>query len=54
MRICSLGKIGTRTPYEGNEKFPGFTETFFAGPYALAASPARYAVERADWKGAAD
>ena len=31
----------------------GFTETFFAGPYALAASPARYAVERGDWNGAA-
>ena len=31
----------------------GFTETFIAGPYALAASPARYAVERGDWKAAA-
>jgi hypothetical protein len=31
----------------------GFTETFIAGPYALAASPARYAVERGDWKTAA-
>ncbi|MFL5237979.1 MAG: hypothetical protein ACJ8EL_10320, partial [Rhizomicrobium sp.] len=31
----------------------GFTETFIAGPYALAASPARYAMERADWKAAA-
>ena len=31
----------------------GFTETFIAGPYALAASPARYAVERSDWKAAA-
>ena len=26
----------------------------FAGPYALAVSPARYAVERGDWKGAAE
>ena len=26
----------------------------FVGPYALAASPARYAVERGDWKGAAE
>jgi tetratricopeptide (TPR) repeat protein len=26
----------------------------FPGPYALAASPARYAMERADWKGAAE
>jgi tetratricopeptide (TPR) repeat protein len=32
----------------------GFTETFIAGPYALAASPARYAVERGDWKAAAE
>ncbi len=31
----------------------GFTETFIPGPYALAASPARYAVERGDWKAAA-
>lgn len=28
-------------------------ETFLAAAYALAASPARYAVERGDWKGAA-
>ena len=32
----------------------GFTETFLVGPYALAVSPARYAVERGDWKAAAD
>jgi len=31
----------------------GFTETFLVGPYALAVSPARYAIERGDWKGAA-
>jgi len=31
----------------------GFTETFIAGPYALAASPARYAIERSDWEAAA-
>ena len=31
----------------------GFTETFLVGPYALAISPARYAIERADWKAAA-
>jgi hypothetical protein len=31
----------------------GFAESFIAGPYALAASPARYAVERGDWKTAA-
>jgi tetratricopeptide (TPR) repeat protein len=32
----------------------GFTETFLPGPYALAVSPARYAVERGDWKVAAE
>jgi len=26
----------------------GFTETFIAGPYALAASPARYAIEHGE------
>ncbi|MGZ3328027.1 MAG: hypothetical protein ACXU85_12800, partial [Xanthobacteraceae bacterium] len=31
----------------------GFTETFIAGPYALAVSPARYAIERGDWSTAA-
>src|SRR5260221_6349254 len=30
-----------------------FTETFIAGPYALAVSPARYAIERGDWNSAA-
>jgi tetratricopeptide (TPR) repeat protein len=30
----------------------GFSETFLGGPFALAASPARYAVERGDWKSA--
>jgi tetratricopeptide (TPR) repeat protein len=32
----------------------GFTESFLVGPYALAVSPARYAVERRDWKAAAE
>jgi hypothetical protein len=32
----------------------GFTETFLPGPYALAVSPARFAVERGDWKAAAE
>jgi tetratricopeptide (TPR) repeat protein len=32
----------------------GFTETFIAGPYALAVSPARYAVERGDWNAASE
>src|SRR5450631_4386670 len=35
-------------------KVSGFTETFLPGPYALAVSPARYAVERSDWKAAAE
>jgi hypothetical protein len=30
----------------------GFTETFIPAPFALAASAARYAVERGDWKAA--
>ncbi|MEA2928590.1 MAG: hypothetical protein QOG38_1018 [Hyphomicrobiales bacterium] len=32
----------------------GFTETFLPGPYALAVSPARYAIERGDWKAAGE
>ena len=32
---------------------PVSSETFLAAAYALAASPARYAVERGDWKAAA-
>src|SRR4051812_27707536 len=32
----------------------GFTETFVAGPYALAISPARHAVGSGDWKGASE
>jgi tetratricopeptide (TPR) repeat protein len=32
----------------------GFTETYLVGPYALAASPARYVLERGDWKAAAE
>jgi len=31
----------------------GLTETYLPGPYALAVSPARYAIERSDWKAAA-
>ena len=37
-----------------NDRGTGFTETFLVGPYALAVSPARYAVERGDWKAAAE
>ena len=32
----------------------GFPEAFLPGPYALAVSPARYAIERGDWKAAAE
>jgi len=32
----------------------GFLETFLAGPYSIAASSARYAMERADWARAAE
>jgi hypothetical protein len=32
----------------------GFTETFLPGPYALAISPARYAIDRGDWKAASE
>ncbi|MDB5575812.1 MAG: hypothetical protein JWR80_988 [Bradyrhizobium sp.] len=35
-------------------RIAGFTETFLPGPYALAVSPARYVVERGDWKAAAE
>src|SRR5262249_56015179 len=31
----------------------GINETFLPGPYALAISPARYAIERGDWAAAA-
>jgi tetratricopeptide (TPR) repeat protein len=32
----------------------GLTETYLPGPYALAASPARFAIERGDWKAASE
>jgi tetratricopeptide (TPR) repeat protein len=32
----------------------GVNPNFLPGPYALAASPARYTIERRDWKGAAE
>src|SRR5437588_562818 len=38
---------------ENMARVTGFTETFLPGPYALAVSPARYAIERGDWKAAA-
>jgi tetratricopeptide (TPR) repeat protein len=43
-----------RAVVEDMKTVAGFTETFLPGPYALAASPARYAIERGDWKSAAD
>jgi len=42
-----------RAVMEDMKTVTGFTETFLPGPYALAASPARYAVERGEWTGAA-
>jgi hypothetical protein len=42
-----------RAVIEEMGKVSGFTENFIPAPYALAASPARYAIERGDWKGAA-
>jgi hypothetical protein len=36
------------------EAVEGFTENFIPGPYARAISPARYAIERGDWKAAAE
>ena len=35
-------------------RIQGFNPEVRTGPFALAASPARYMVERGDWKGAAD
>jgi tetratricopeptide (TPR) repeat protein len=36
------------------EAVSGFTENFIPAPYARAISPARYAIERGDWKAAAE
>lgn len=49
-----LGKDKTASAVVAEmNKVTGFTETFLPGPYALAAAPARYAVERGDWQAAA-
>ena len=49
-----LGQDGkAKTVIDDMTKVTGFTGTFLPGPYALAVSPARYAVERGDWKAAA-
>ena len=50
-----LGQDGkAKAVIDDMTKVTGFTETFLPGPYALAISPARYAVERGDWKAAAE
>jgi tetratricopeptide (TPR) repeat protein len=50
-----LGQDGkAKAVVDDMTKVAGFTETFMAGPYALAVSPARYLVERGDWKAAAE
>jgi hypothetical protein len=50
-----LGQDGkAKAVLENMAAVTGFTETFLPGPYALAVSPARYAVERGDWKAAAE
>ncbi|WP_291687951.1 hypothetical protein [Bradyrhizobium sp.] len=50
-----LGQDGkAKAVIDDMTKVTGFTETFLPGPYALAVSPARYAVERGDWKAAAE
>src|SRR6266566_4438981 len=50
-----LGQDGkARAVIDEMNTVTGFTETFLPGPYALAVSPARYAVERGDWKAAAE
>ena len=43
-----------KTVIDEMTKVTGFSETLIAGPYALAVSPARYAIERGDWKAAAE
>ena len=45
---------GAKAVLDEMSTITGFAETFLPGPYALAVSPARYAIERHDWKAAAD
>ncbi|WP_218509327.1 lipopolysaccharide assembly protein LapB [Variovorax sp. dw_308] len=50
-----LGKDGAaKAVVDEMGQVTGFTETAVAGPNALAASPARYVVERGDWKAASE
>lgn len=43
-----------RAVVEDMKTVTSFAETFFVGPFALAASPARFAIERGAWKEAAE
>jgi hypothetical protein len=43
-----------RAVVEEMKAISGVNPDFFVGPFALAASPARYVVEREDWQGAAE
>ena len=55
MPICSSAR--TPKPRLSSTRWltvTGLTETYMPGPYALAISPARYVVERGDWKAAAE
>ena len=55
MPICSSARTSkAKAVVDEMTTVTGFTETFLPGPYALAVSPARYAIERGDWKTAAD
>ncbi len=42
--------VDARRVAEESAQVTGFTTLRFAGPYALAAMPARYAIERGDWR----
>ena len=54
MPICNLGQDArAKAVIDDMMTVPVSGETFLAAAYALAASPARYAVERGDWKAAA-
>ena len=55
MPICSSRRTSkARGVVDEMNAITGVNPNVFAGPYALAASPARYMVERGDWKGAAE
>ena len=54
MPICSSGRTEGQGHHRRDERRQRFHRDFLPGPYALAVSPARYAVERGDWKAAAE